>query len=254
MPAIDRILTSSLIDMGEPEYPTRRELIDVFYRVGQYYVNTLRLTDDGWFLKTFQFAINGSSDRYPIPAPDFSGSYLVTTDPTRYADGRRRIIETSRITNFNEYTRVPDKVIQGTVTPDSIGTLAFVCINGQWNAMPKPSNAIGFLVIWYEPGYVGEPNEENMSPLQQQFWPLLAVATARRGIENARWQGMSPEDCAAKRAELRPGLDTEEARYLQQFKTYIRSVNQMTSSFRKPFETSPNAANTYGGGFRRGPY
>lgn len=254
MPAIDRTLTSSLIDLGEPEFPTRRELVDTFYRVQQFYCNELHLSSDGWFLKNFQLNIDGSRQMYPIPNPDFAGAYLVTTDPARYADGRRRIVEMSRITNFNEYTRVPDKVIQGSVATDSVGTLAFICISGQWNAMPKPSNGIAGLIVWYEPGFVGEPSEENMSPVQEQFWPLLSVATARRAVENARWQGMTAEQCAAKRAELRPGLGAEEGRLYQQFKTFIRSMNQQTSSWRKPFETSPNAANTYGGGFRRGPY
>ncbi|HQR40242.1 MAG TPA: hypothetical protein PLF26_17800, partial [Blastocatellia bacterium] len=124
MPAIDRILTSSLIDMGNPEYPTRGDLIDVFYRVNQFYVNELHLSDDGWFLRSFRLTIDGTKEKYPIANPDFAGAYLVTTDPSRYPDGRRRIVETSRIINFNEYTRVPAKVIQGRVGDGRGGTPA----------------------------------------------------------------------------------------------------------------------------------
>lgn len=251
MPAVDRILTSARIDLGDPVYPSRRELLDHLLRRQQFYVNDLRMTDEGWLLREFAFDPDGSTDTYPITAPGFAGDYLVTTDPLRYSDHRRREVATTLPTSMNLISAPDWLVTTEAAEPDSVAAIAFFARDGRWWARVKPGNAAGHYTVLYEPGLVAETPLENLPELLQQFWPLLATATACDGLGVATWAGMDEAGCQAKRAGLEGRLAQKEQELYVQFKRYIRSVNQPQTKFRTPFETSPGMADPYTRGRRR---
>ena len=252
MQTIAKILENATVRLDSPEYPTKRELLQYLYEQNQFYVNDLRLTDQGWLLRQYPFPVDGSTDTYPVPAAGFSGAYLVTTDPSAYVDGRRREVQTLRLTDFN-LVQTPDLLqTTGAVEQDTVAAIAFYQQDGQWWGKVKPSNGQGTYTIWYEPGAVLDGNIDNAPDLMQQFAQLLTVATACDALPTCRWAGLDGEAAAAKRTVLGARLGQLEARFYQQFRTYIRTVNQPQTEFRQPYETSlgmARRANRFGGRF-----
>jgi len=252
VPAIERILTDVLINLDNPVYPTRRELLLRLYQHNQMFVNQLKLTDEGWLLRQFDFDPDGSTSIYPTPASaaGFAGPYLVHTRPEAYTDYRRREVPTLRKVDLN-LIEAPSSVIDGVQSePDEVLGVAFYGTEAGWRVEVAPFNARGSYVVWYEPGYVGEQSILNMPAMLEAFTPLLTISTALDGLPIATWSGLDQAGNDAKRGALAQRLTQLEARYDQVWRNYTASLNQPQLMHRRAFESAPGMANRTRGGRR----
>ena len=252
MPVVERILTDALIEMRDPVYPTRRELLLHLFKHNQMFVNDLRMTDEGWLLRHFAFDPDGSTNIYPVPAGalGFAGSYLVHTDPAQYSDYRRREVLVVRKIDLN-LTGAPSRVIAGGQSePDEVVAMAFSGSESGWTVEVLPFNAAGHYTCWFEPGYIGETSILNQPAMLESFTPLLTISVALDGLSTAEWAGLDEAANAARRASIQPRLINLEARFLDKWKNYIASLNQPQLTQRAIFESAPGMGNRTRGGRR----
>lgn len=253
MPAIEKILSDVIIRLDDCTHPTRRELMLFLYEHNQAFVNQMKLTDEGWLLRSFDFDPDGSTNVYPIPAGayGFNGPYLVTTRPEAYSDYRRREVLTCRKIDVNLTGAASFLLGADGAEPDTLQALAFYGIEGgQYRAETAPFNARGSYVVWYEPGYLGETALKNVPAMLEAWTPLLTVSVALDGLASAQWDGLEGDAAAAKRADLRLRLVELEARRHDTWTNYIASMNQPQQSRRRAFESAPGMANRTRGGRR----
>jgi hypothetical protein len=240
MPTIEALIGKVRTDLGSPrsDAPTDNQILSKLYEANQHYVNTMRLTQEGWYLKKFRLTVTPDTSTYTVVEPDFAGAFHVETDPEYYTrTGRRREVP---IVNFQDFDLVEPRwqlspSASVGVEVDTVSAIAFRNVDGIWQAVVAPGGSEGTYIVWYEPGFASVPRTLIEPQTIKAFHSMLALTAAHSVLPHCEWADKDPEVAYRHRQELRSAFQFDLARQESVFDRYRYMANGAETTHRQPF-------------------
>lgn len=248
MPSVEQVITMCRQRLGYPLHSalTTQQILQFIWDTNQFYVNEMKLTDEGWLVKTIPLAISASADEYPIAAGDFMPPFLITTDRTLYSDGREREVDVIRLQDRDlaGFSDVP-AIDAGPSDVDTVQGIGFYGNGTQWVARAYPSGSAGNYTLFYEPGLVAQQGLDGNPQMLKMYHALLSISVALQCVGLCEWKGLDYGQTVQKRAELRVDLAKAESDWKRQFGIYIRTSADQSTGFRQPFASDEGIWDMY---------
>lgn len=253
MATIEKLYGQVRARLGRPSralLPDTTLLLHLWDRNQHYSVKLRNRSNEGFSLKRFPLAVVSGTDEYPLAAfaSDFTGAFLVTTDPDAYADQRQREVRIIRIQDAD--IAAGGALVESRVgtEEDSVEAIAFFALDGQWRAKVYPRESAGNYLVWYEPAVIAETSLQNSPGFVAAFHNLLAVSTAIDCLPFCQWDGLDAAAAGMRKRELTASLGMFKMELEREFDIYAHDANSESTGDREMFSSSPGVWDRYRGG------